>query len=111
MQIGTRGPNRNIPGLYVSFDVDLRVPNGTIVKAGQNLAPLFDIVGSELDDSRGTVRVTMDWVVGGALILPEGKRSITITSRITDNAGKTGETKNIVGVSPASSGQNLTANP
>lgn len=111
MQIGARGPNRNIPGLYVAFDVDLRIPNGTIARAGQNLAPLFDIVGSELDDSRGTVRVTMDWVVGGALILPEGKRSITITSRITDNAGKTGETKNIVGVSPASSGQNLTANP
>lgn len=110
-QIGARGANRNFPGLYVSFDVDLRQPNGNVVKAGQNLAPLFDIAGSELDDTRGTVRVTTDWVVGGALILPDGKRSITITSRVTDNAGKTGETKNIVAISPVSSGQNLTANP
>lgn len=110
-QIGAKGANRNFPGLYVSFDVDLRQPNGNVVKAGQNLAPLFDIAGSELDDSRGTVRVTADWVVGGALLLPEGKRSITVTSRVTNNAGKTGETKNIVAVSPVSSGQNLTANP
>ncbi len=110
-QIVTRGANRNFPGLYVSFDIDLRQPNGNVIKAGQNLAPLFDIAGSELDDSRGTVRVTTDWVVGGALILPDGKRSITITTRVTDNAGKTGETKNIVSVSNVSSGQNLTANP
>lgn len=110
-QIGARGANRNFPGLYVSFDVDLRQPNGNVIKAGQNLAPLFDIAGSELDDSRGTVRVTADWVVGGSLSLPDGKRSITITTRVTDNAGKTGETKNIVTVSNVSSGQNLTANP
>lgn len=110
-QIGARGPNRNFPGLYVAFDVDLRQPNGNVVKAGQNLAPLFDIAGSELDDEGGTVRVTTDWVIGGALLLPAGKRSITITSRVTDNAGRTGETKNIVTVSPATSGQVLTTAP
>ncbi len=110
-QIGARGPNRNFPGLHVSFDVDFRQGNGNVVKAGQNLAPLFDIAGSELDDESGTVRVTTNWVVGGALVLPTGKKSITITSRVTDNAGKTGETKNIVAVSPVTSGQLLTVNP
>lgn len=105
------GPNRNYPGLHVSFDVPLQQPNGNIVPAGVNLAPLFDIVGSEVDAQGRAIRITADWVVGGSLLIPTGKESVTITSRVTDNAGHTGETKSIVGVSRRTSGQSLTTNP
>src|SRR5262249_31132304 len=62
------GPNRNFPGLTVTFDVPLRQPNGNIVPAGANLAGLFDVAGSEVDES-GAIRTTADWVVGGSLVL------------------------------------------
>lgn len=109
-QIPKGGPNRNFPGLDVSFDVDLRQPNGNIVHAGANLAPLFDIAGNEIDVS-GAIRTTADWVVGGALMLPEGKHSVTITSKVTDNEGHTGSTKSIFSVSDVVSGQALTPAP
>lgn len=104
------GPNRNYPGLVVTFDVPLRQPNGNVVPAGTNLAPLFDIVGSELDAS-GAVRVTADWVIGGSLVLPAGKKTVTITSSVTDNFGRKGTTRSILAVSPAVSGQDLTSAP
>ena len=110
-QIATGGPNRNFPGLYVAFDVPLRQGNGNIVSAGQNLAPLFDIAGSEVDAATGAIRTTVNWSVGGALLLPAGKHSVTITSRVTDNAGRTGQTVSTVGVSTALSGQDLTKAP
>ncbi len=109
-QIPKGGPNRNFPGLDVSFDVDLRQPNGNIVHAGVNLAPLFDIAGNEVDVS-GAIRTTADWVVGGALMLPEGKHSVTITSKVTDNDGHAGSTKSIFSVSDVVSGQALTPAP
>lgn len=105
--IPTRGPNRNYPGMILTFDVPLRQPNGNIVPAGTNLAGLFDVAGSEIDAS-GAVRTTADWVVGGSLVLPSGQRSVTISASVTDNAGRTGTTKVIVAVSPATSGQDLT---
>ena len=105
--IPARGPNRNFPGLILTFDVPLRQPNGNVVPAGVNLAGLFDVAGSEIDAS-GTVRTTADWVVGGSLVVPAGKRSVTINASVTDNAGRTGTTKSIVSVSPVTSGQSLT---
>lgn len=110
-QIGAKGPNRSFPGLEVTFDVPLRQGNGNLVPAGQNLAPLFDIAGSEIDELTGAVRVTADWVVGGTLELPSGKTFVTITSKVTDNAGNTGVVTQVVNVSPAVSGQDLTAAP
>ena len=39
----SNGTNRNFPGLNVTFDVPLRQPNGNVVPAGSNLAPIFAI--------------------------------------------------------------------
>jgi len=107
---GTAAPNSNYPGLFLAFDVPLRQPNGNLVPAGTNLAPIFDIAGSELDTD-GSVRTTADWVVGGSLELPAGKSTVTITARVTDNDGKTGGVTQVVGVSAVEDGQDLTANP
>jgi len=124
-QIGAQGPNRNFPGLDVTFDVALRQPNGNLVPAGQNLAPLFNIAGSELvpncrgelgdrndghDSLNGNtaVRIVADWVVGGSLVIPAGQKTVTITAKVTDNANRTGSTSIRVGISPVTSGQGLT---
>jgi len=104
------GRNRNFPGMIVTFDVPLRQPNGNIVPAGSNLAGLFDVAGSEID-ATGAVRTTADWVIGGALVMPAGKRTVTINASVTDNAGRTGTSKAIVTVSGVRSGQDLTPNP
>ena len=103
------GPNRFVPGLYVSFDVPLLQPNGNIIAAGGNLAPVFNIVGSEVEPS-GLVRSTFGWVVGGSLLMPAGKTSVTIKSSVTDNNGKTGSATSVVQISPVVNGQDLTPN-
>ncbi|THF68351.1 hypothetical protein E7T06_16970 [Deinococcus sp. Arct2-2] len=104
------GPNSFYPGLELSFDVPLIQPNGNRVAAGANLAPLFDVAGSETGPG-GAVRTTADWVVGGSLDLPAGKTTVTITARVTDNAGKTTTTRQVVGVSSTVNGQELTSTP
>lgn len=104
------GPNSFYPGLELSFDVPLIQPNGNRVAAGTNLAPLFDVAGSETGLG-GAVRTTADWVVGGSLDLPAGKKTVTITARVTDNAGKTTTTRQVVGVSSTVNGQELTSTP
>ena len=103
------GPNRFVPGLYVSFDVPLLQPNGNIIIAGGNLAPVFNIAGSEVEPS-GLVRSTFGWVVGGSLLMPAGKTSVTIKSSVTDNNGKTGSATSVVQISPVVNGQELTPN-
>ena len=52
--IASGGPNRNFPGLLVTFNVPLRQPNGNIISAGSNLAGIFDVAGSEIDASGAT---------------------------------------------------------
>ncbi|MGH9794066.1 MAG: hypothetical protein ACRD5G_04775 [Candidatus Acidiferrales bacterium] len=104
------GPNRNFPGLELTFSVPIRQANGNIVAAGVNLAPLFNIAGSEID-ADGRVRVTADWVVGTALLVPTDEKTVTITAKVTDTFGRTGVTRNIVTISQSQSGQNLTPNP
>jgi hypothetical protein len=106
----TGGPNRNFPGLDVTFSVPVRQANGNIVPASVNVAPLFNIAGSELD-ANGRVRVTADWVVGTALLVPADEKTVTITAKVTDTLGRTGVTRNIVTISQSQSGQNLTPNP
>jgi hypothetical protein len=106
----TGGPNRNFPGLDVTFSVPVRQANGNIIPAGVNLAPLFNIAGSEID-ANGRVRVTADWVVGTALLVPADEKTVTITAKVTDTLGRTGVTRNTVTISQSQSGQNLTPNP
>jgi len=106
----TGGPNRNFPGLELTFSDPIRQANGNIVLAGVNLAPLFNIAGSEID-ANGRIRVTADWVVGTALLVPADKKTVTITAKVTDTFGRTGVTRGIVTISPSQSGQNLTLNP
>lgn len=103
----SKGPNRYVPGLNVTFDVPLLQPNGNIIVAGGNLAPVFNIAGSEIDPS-GYVRTTFGWVVGGSLMMPAGKTSVTIKARVTDNNGKTGSITNVVQISPVVNGAGLT---
>jgi hypothetical protein len=104
------GPNRNYPGLELTFSVPIRQANGNIVPAGVNLAPLFNIAGSEID-ANARVRVTADWVVGTALLAPAEGNTVTITAKVTDTLGRTGVTQNTVTVDKLQSGQNLTPNP
>jgi len=111
-QLAVAGANRNFPGLDFTFDVPFRRPNGLIVPAGQNLGPLFDLAGSALDHrGNGRVVTTATWVVGGSFVLPAGKTSVTVTARVTDNAGKTGSAVRTFGISPVSDGQALTPAP
>jgi len=104
------GPNRNFPGLDVTFSVPVRQANGNVVPAGVNLAPLFNIAGSEID-ADGRVRVTADWVVGTALLVPAGEKTVTITAKVADTLGRIGVSRNTVTISQSQSGQNLTSNP
>ena len=111
-QFATFADNRNFPGLSLTFDVDFRRGNGAIVPAGKNLAPAFDIAGSVLDHrGKGRVTTTASWVAGGSFILPEGKTSVTVTARVTDNAGKSGSVTRTFQVSPTTEGQLLTPAP
>jgi hypothetical protein len=81
------------------------------VRDGVNLAPLFDVAGSEVDAASGAVRTTADWVVGGSLLVPPDKETVTITASLTDNKGRTGTTRSVFAVSDTVSGQNLSTNP
>jgi hypothetical protein len=111
-QFASAGPNRNFPGFVFTFDVDFRRANGVIVPAGQNLGPAFDIAGSTVDHrGSGHVTTTASWVTGGRFVMPAGKTSVTVTARVTDNAGKTGSVSRTFGVSPVANGQLLTAQP
>ena len=105
-QIAANGPNRNFPGLALTFDVPLRQPNGNVIPPGQNMAPIFNIVGSER--SAEGVRVTAGWVVGGSLMMPAGKTSVKVTAKVTDNAGRTGSSSGTFDISPVVNGQDLT---
>ncbi len=106
----SKGPNRYAPGLVVTFDVPLLQPNGNVIAAGGNLAPVFNTAGSEVDPS-GFVRTTFGWTVGGTLRLPAGKTSVTVKAAVVDNAGKTGSATQVLQISPVANGQLLTPAP
>ncbi len=109
-QIKAGGANRNAPGLEFTFNAGLRQPNGNLVPAGHNLAPLFNLAGSTTART-GAVRTTFNWVVGGSLVLPAGQHRLTMTARVTDDAGYRTTTSRTVEISPAISGQQLTPQP
>ncbi len=104
------GTNPNVPGLHFSFNAGLRQPNGHLIAAGQNLAPLFNIAGSAVGP-HGAIRSTFDWVVGGSLVLPAGQHTLTMTATVTDAKGASSTTYKTVGISPVVSGQDLTPAP
>ena len=108
-QIAAKGPNRNFPGLVLTFDVPLRQPNGNLIPAGANLAPIFNIAGSER--TAAGVLTTAGWVVGGSLVMPAGQTQLTVTAKVTDNAGRTGSAKSTFAISPVENGQDLTPAP
>lgn len=110
-QLAAGGVNRNFPGLSFTFDVPFRTPGGVVFPAGHNLAPLFDIAGSTRDVLSGRVFISTSWVVGGSFVVPDGKRTVTVTTRVTDNAGKTGVAARSFGISPIAEGQLLTPRP
>lgn len=95
-QIAANGPNRNLPGLQFSFDVPLKQPNGNTVPACQNLAPLFNSVGSER--ALHGVRTSAGWVVGGSLVVPAGKKTVRAVACWTESAGRTGSASSTFGV-------------
>lgn len=109
-QIGAKGPNRNIPGLNFTFDAPLRQPNGNLVPAGQNLAPLFNTAGSSIGRD-GTVSTSLGWVVGGSIEIPKGKKTLLMTAKITDDQGATKTVRKLVLMSSVTSGQDLTPAP
>jgi hypothetical protein len=109
-QLAAGNPNRNYPGLEVTFSADLLRPGGSVVPAGRNLAAAFDVAGSEVD-AEGRIRVTADWVVGGSLRLRPGQRTVTVTAKVTDTLGRTGVTHADFTVSGAPDGQRLTLDP
>ena len=106
-----RGDNRNFPGLRFTFDVPLLTPTNVLVPAGGNLAPVFNVVGSEVDPITKAVRVVADWVVGGSLVLPAGKNFVTFTATVTDNRGNAGTSSRVFQVSQSLGGQILTPAP
>ena len=110
-QLASAAANRNFPGFSFTFDVDFRTPNGTIVPAGRNLGPVFDIAGTALDNVSGNAITTTSWVVGGSFLLPAGRTSVTVRTSVTDNAGKTGSAQRTFDISTVADGQQLTPRP
>ncbi len=102
--------NSNFPGLFFAFDVPFLAPNGAQFPAGTNLAPVFNIAGSEIDEITGHTRVVANWVVGGSL-LPGSREFVTLIAKVTDNNGNTSVDERTFRLSPAVSGEDLTPNP
>jgi hypothetical protein len=77
--------NPNLPTLEVTFDADLIKPDGTIIAAGTNLAPLVNIAGS--DDTPGAgVTLWTGWHVLESF--RDETKSVTIKASITDQSGR-----------------------
>lgn len=81
-----------------------------MIDAGENLGALFNVAGSAISP-QGAVRTTLDWVVGGKLLIPEGQDPVLMTARVTDTRGGSTVTTRRVGVSKIASGQLLTPQP
>jgi hypothetical protein len=80
------GRNPQFPGLLVFIDEDLITPNGTIIPANTNLAPLFNIAGT--DDTPGPgVTTWVGWHVLESIRPREGD-SFNLTVAVIDDAGR-----------------------
>jgi hypothetical protein len=108
------GPNPQFPGLFVFIDEDLITPNGTTIPANTNLAPLFNIAGS--DDTPGPgVTIWAGWHVLES-IRPRGD-GFNLTVAVVDDAGRVGFDRVHLNVDDSvtghfgTSGNGLTQNP
>ncbi|HEX4824325.1 MAG TPA: hypothetical protein VFV19_08415 [Candidatus Polarisedimenticolaceae bacterium] len=108
--------NPQFPGLFVFLDEDLVTPTGTIIRADTNLAPLFNIAGS--DDTPGPgVTVWVGWHVLESLRPASGAHSFNLTVAVIDNAGRVGFDRIKLNVDTSvtdrfgTSGNGLTQNP
>ena len=83
-QLGRLNPQ--FPGLFVFIDEDLITPAGTIIRANTNLAPLFNIAGS--DDTPGPgVTTWVGWHVLESIHPREGD-SFHVTVAVVDEANR-----------------------
>jgi hypothetical protein len=77
------GVNPQFPGLFVFIDADLITPNGTIIPANTNLAPLFNIAGT--DDTPGPgVTIWAGWHVLES-IDPQNVDGFNLTVAVVDD--------------------------
>jgi len=109
------GRNPRFPGLVVLIDEDLITPSGTIIRANTNLAPLFNIAGT--DDTPGPgVTIWAGWHVLESIRPREGG-SFNLTVSVVDDAGRVGFDRVRLNVSESvtglfgTSGNGLTQNP
>ena len=82
--LGRRNPQ--FPGLFVFIDADLITPDGTTIPANTNLAPLFNIAGT--DDTPGPgVTIWAGWHVLESIDpLRVGRFNLTVA--VVDRAGR-----------------------
>ena len=109
------GVNPQFPGLRVFIDEDLITPNGTIIPANTNLAPLFNIAGT--DDTPGPgATIWAGWHVLESIRPLEGS-SFNLTVAVVDDAGRVAFDRVKLNVAPSvtdrfgTSGNGLTQNP
>ena len=106
--------NPDFPGLFVFIDVDLITPNGTTIPANTNLAPLFNIAGT--DDTPGVgVTIWAGWHVLESIRPELGRFNLTVA--VVDDAGRIGFDRVTLNVDESltgqfgTSGNGLTQNP
>ena len=109
------GLNSQFPGLFVFIDEDLITPAGTIIPANTNLAPLFNIAGT--DDTPGPgVTTWVGWHVLESIHPREGD-SFHVTVAVADEDGRIASDRVTLHVDPSvtdrfgTSGNGLTQDP
>jgi hypothetical protein len=109
------GTNPHFPGLHVFIDEDLITPDGTVIPANINLAPLFNIAGT--DDTPGAgVTIWAGWHVLESVTPREG-HSFTLTVAVVDDDNRPAFDSVRVNVAESvtdrfgTSGNGLTQNP
>ena len=100
--------NPDFPGLFVTFDTKIITPFGETIPKNTNLAPLFNIAGTDDTPGKG-VTAWASWHVLESL--PVGTKSLTITAAVEDEAGRIGFDKVTVDVANHTSGNELTPDP
>ena len=108
--LGFRGPDSGLEGESGSRRDRHYGPAHEQILLVEDDRSIRDVLRGILEE-HGYVVTTADWVVGGSLLMPAGKRSVTITARVTDNANRTRSVSHVVGISPVENGQNLTPAP
>ena len=106
--------NPQFPGLFVFIDEDLITPDGKTIAANTNLAPLFNIAGT--DDTPGPgVTIWAGWHVLESIHPQDGTFHLTVA--VLDNAGRIAFDRVTLHVAESvtdrfgTSGNGLTQNP